>query len=106
MRSIHKKTETSQVSLGTGLLWDKQTSALYKNNEVIKLTKNETLLMQVFLKNRTKISTLQEIFDTLWHDEPHLACAETLKSIISRLRKKVPTSTIENVYSLGYRLVY
>ncbi|WP_294876936.1 MULTISPECIES: response regulator transcription factor [unclassified Sulfurospirillum] len=106
LRSIHKETETFQISLGTGLLWDKQTSVLYENNEVIKLTKNETLLMQVFIKNRTKISTLQEIFDTLWHNEPHLACAETLKSIISRLRKKISTSTIENVYGLGYRLVY
>jgi len=101
-----KEIEISHVHLGANLLWDKQTSALYKNDEVIKLTKNETLLMQIFIKNHTKISTLQEIFNTLWDDEPHLACIETLKSIISRLRKKLPTSIIENVYGLGYRLVH
>lgn len=106
LRSYSKEIETSHVHLGTTLLWDKQTSVLYENDEAIKLTKNETLLIQIFIKNHTKISTLQEIFDTLWGDEPHLACIETLKSIISRLRKKLPTSIIENVYGLGYRLVY
>ncbi|WP_228448218.1 response regulator transcription factor [Sulfurospirillum diekertiae] len=106
LRSYSKEIETSHVHLGTTLLWNKQTSVLYEKDMAIKLTKNETLLMQIFIKNHTKISTLQEIFDTLWGDEPHLACIETLKSIISRLRKKLPTSIIENVYGLGYRLVY
>jgi DNA-binding response OmpR family regulator len=104
--SINNEVETSKIILGETIVWDKDLKALYVNNEPIKLTKNETLLMEIFIKNHTKISTLQEIFSTLWKDEPHLACTETLKSIISRLRKKIPTSTIENIYSLGYRLVY
>lgn len=98
--------EILKIMLENNIYWDKQSNTLWQNNEIIKLTKNETLLMKIFIKNKTKISTLQEIFHILWQDEPHLASTKTLKSIISRLRKKLPDTTIENVYSLGYRLIY
>jgi len=93
------------IELDANYFWDIEDNLLFLNNENIKLTRNETMLMQVFIKNRYKISTLQEIFNLLWIDSPHLASTETLKSIISRLRKKIP-NTIENVYGLGYRLVF
>nr|WP_240332190.1 response regulator transcription factor [Sulfurospirillum tamanensis] len=93
------------VKLSHNLTWNTQTSLLLDQGNVIKLTKNETLLMALFIKNHYKISTLGEIFDLLWPNEPHLASVETLKSIISRLRKKLPSVIIENIYSLGYRMV-
>lgn len=98
--------ETLHVMLEHNIYWDKQSNTLWQNNVVIKLTKNETLLMKMFIKNKTKITTIQEIFHILWQDDPNLASTKTLKSIISRLRKKLPDTTIENVYSLGYRLIY
>ena len=97
---------TNEIKLNNDFLWDKINSVLFHSGENIQLTKNEILLMQIFIKNRYKISTLQEIFNTLWGDNLHLASTETLKSIISRLRKKIPTVTIENVYGMGYRLVF
>ncbi|HIP36791.1 MAG TPA: response regulator transcription factor [Crocinitomix sp.] len=91
--------------LNNDYYWDSEDNLLFFHKENIKLTKNETLLMQIFIKNRYKISTLQEIYNILWIDTPHLASIETLKSIISRLRKKIP-NTVENVYGLGYRLIF
>jgi len=98
---LDKKT----IVLKNDFFWDNENNLLFHSENNIKLTKNETLLMQIFIKNRCKISTLQEIFNILWIDTPHLASTETLKSIISRLRKKIP-NTIENVYGLGYRLIF
>ncbi|MFK5882711.1 MAG: response regulator transcription factor [Sulfurospirillum sp.] len=104
-----KETSNSnidKIELNSDFLWNKKDSVLFFNGNKINLTKNETLLMQIFIKNRYKVSTLEEIFNTLWEDNPHLASTETLKSIISRLRKKIYGITIENVYGLGYRLVF
>ena len=98
--------ENTRISLGEGYWWDAEKSLLLKAEEAVKLTKNETLLVTLFVKNRFKISTLEEIFALLWPHEPHLASAETLKSIISRLRKKIPSVTIENTYGMGYRMIY
>jgi len=94
-----------KIELENDFFWDSKDNLLFMNKENIKLTKNEILLMQIFIKNRYKVSTLQDIFNLLWIDTPHLASSETLKSIISRLRKKIP-NTLENVYGLGYRLIF
>lgn len=99
-------TNKKTIWLGDGFLWDIDSSMLLENDKPVKLTKNETLLLRLFIKNSHKISTLDEIYTLLWSDEPHLASAETLKSIISRLRKKIPSVIIENTYGLGYRMIY
>jgi len=101
----NKHSDSQEVVLNDNYIWSKKNSSLFYNNENVKLTKNETFLMQIFIKNENKISTLEEIFNAIWQDNPHLASTETLKSIISRLRKKIPNN-IENVYGLGYRLIY
>lgn len=94
------------IDLGSNYKWDISQQILYCDTLEVKLTKKELLLINLFIKKNTKISTLEEIFYLLWEDEPHLATKESLKSIISRLRKKIPNNLIENVYGLGYRLIY
>ncbi len=98
--------ETISVTLNKNYTWNKKESNLLKNNNIISLTKNETILMELFIKNKYKITTIEEIFTFIWGDNQHLASTETLKSIISRLRKKIPELTIENTYGLGYRLTF
>jgi len=93
------------VKLSDRLVWDKSKLLLFDGESIIKLTKNETILIKMFIKNHYSISTMEEIFDLLWPDEPHLATVETVKSIISRLRRKLSDVTIENIYGLGYRMI-
>jgi DNA-binding response OmpR family regulator len=100
---IQKKVNI--VELKDGYLWQVDNSLLLKDEDVIKLTKKETFIMQVFIKNGYKVSTFQEILNSIY-DEPQNMSDESLKPIISRLRKKIPKQTIENVYGLGYRLVF
>lgn len=95
-----------KVELGENFYFDRVNSVLYDNTKEVKLTKKELLLMNLFIKNGSKISTFNEIYSVLWPKEPHLATQELLKPIISRFRKKLPQSIIENVYGLGYKLIY
>ncbi len=98
--------ESYEIKLNSDFVWNKKSSSLFFQKKKVCLTKNEILLMKIFIKNRYKISTIQEIFNVLWEDDIYLASKETLKSIISRLRKKIHPLAIENVYGMGYRLIF
>ncbi|MEA3289282.1 MAG: response regulator transcription factor [Campylobacterota bacterium] len=92
--------------LAHGYSWDNQNDTLLLEDKDIKLTKRETLLMKLFIKNGIHITTLNEIFNILWDDEPHYCSVENLSPIISRLRKKIPQVTIQSSYGMGYKLIY
>ncbi len=95
---------TNILKLDKNYYWDKEKLLLFYDNHNIKLTKKETLLLELFIKNNTKISTNEEIINTLWKDKEHLVSDDSLMPLISRFRKKLPNHTIENIYGLGYRL--
>ena len=104
------KTDLKIIEFKNNYFWDKENSLLFykKQNQQfnIKLTKKEILLMQIFIKNNSGITTLEEIFNSLWSEEPHLASAEALNPIISRFRKKIPHLIIQSIYGLGYKLLF
>ena len=96
--------EETMIKLDERLVWNTEELILLDKETLVKLTKNETLLMQIFIKNRNKVSKYEEIYNVLWAKNPELASVEALLPLISRFRKKLPNNTIENIYSLGYRL--
>jgi DNA-binding response OmpR family regulator len=52
-----------------------------------------------------KTLSVEAILNYLWlDDENNAPDIANLKNIISRLRKKIPTIDIENVYGFGYRI--
>ncbi|RXJ70289.1 transcriptional regulator [Halarcobacter ebronensis] len=93
------------VIIDEELKWDKNLKELYKNNQQIKLTRKEVLLLDILLKFREKTHTVEEILNFIWADDINsFPDISNLKNIISRLRKKIPTLDIENVYGFGYRI--
>ncbi|NOX16247.1 MAG: response regulator transcription factor [Epsilonproteobacteria bacterium] len=100
------QTDSEQIlKLKNNFFWDKHQSLLMQNENIVKLTKKETFLMQLFIKNGSKVSTFQEILDTTY-DDPLITSDDIIKPLVSRLRKKIPEQTIENIYGLGYRLIF
>jgi len=103
----YQKSEEKSVyiKLSDDLLWNKELKQILLNNVSFKLTKKEFLLLELFLKIPEKTYTNEEIMDYLWKDDfvrsPDIT---NLKNLISRLRKKLPTLNIENIYGFGYRL--
>jgi len=97
-------TKTNLVNLGLNIIWDKDSSQLSNNSDIIKLSKKEILLIELLVSNGDKVSTIDEIFHTIWEENSYQATLESLKAIISRFRKKVPSLDIENIYGLGYRI--
>ncbi len=99
-----EEEESSIVSLGENLIWDKDQNLLIENDVEIELTNRELLLMKLFIKNNNRVSTYEEIFSLLWEEEFTISSPQLLKPVISRLKKKVPSLIINSISKLGYRL--
>jgi two-component system, OmpR family, response regulator VanR len=86
-------------------IWNKKTKTLLKNDNPVKLTKKELLLIDLLLSSNDKIYSLSEITYHIWdEDYEEKDCISNLKNIISRLRNKIPQINIENVYGVGYKI--
>ena len=104
----NKNTEEKEIfiKLADDLIWNKELKQLYLNNELFKFTKKEFLLLDLLLKTPEKIFVNEEIISYIWEEEsdknPDIS---NLKNLISRLRSKIPTLKIENIYGFGYKIV-
>ena len=91
------------IYLSGDFVWDKQGLTLSKAGKIIKLTKNETSLLQLLLSSSGRIASGLEIENELFED-----CDgyddKRVRNIISRFRRKIGYKLIENIYSQGYRI--
>lgn len=108
IRALLRRKEvipTSILSVGELSLDPSSAQVKYAGKE-LKLTPKEYNLLELFLRNPSRVYSRAQIVDHLWNfDDPPLE--ESVKAHIKGLRqklKKVATANpIENVYGLGYR---
>jgi len=93
------------IKLENNYSWDIDKSSLLNNKILVKLTKKETLLLELLIRNKNKISSYEEIINHLY-DNPEVISTDSLKTLISRFRKKMPDQNLESIYGFGYRLVF
>ncbi len=112
LKLITRMTDKNIVYLCSGFHWDKINSDLYYQQNHIKLTKKETLLMTYLGSNAGNYFLRDSIILYVWHDEvPNASHDNKLIQLVYRVNAKVSSHTgvtsplIENSYALGYRLV-
>ena len=91
------------IYLSGDFVWDKQSLTLCKAGEIIKLTKNETSLLQLLLSSSGRIASGLEIENELFEDYGEYD-DKRVRNIISRFHRKIGYKLIENIYSQGYRI--
>ncbi len=92
------------IKLAKDLIWNKELKQLYFNNELFKLTMKEFLLIELLIKTPEKIFVNEEIISKIWNKEFDNPDISNLKNLISRLRNKLPSLKIENIYGFGYKI--
>jgi len=95
--------ENSEIFLGNTLYYNKKEKVLYKEDAVIVLTKNEHLLLSLFIDNINSVVTKEQIFSCFEYDEIELS-DDALRSLIKRLRQKIGKESIVTVVNEGYVL--
>lgn len=89
------------IALENGLQWDTQERSFI--NTSIHLTTNETLFLAYLFENRRSVASSDEICYEIWNESVETKGA-ALKTLVKKLRKKLPDQTIENIYAQGYRV--
>jgi DNA-binding response OmpR family regulator len=77
-------------------------SIIEVNGEVEHLSKKERLLLNLLLANRGKVVSFSTIQAIVW--EGNFASIESIRSLVRRVRKKIPKDCIETSVDVGYLL--
>ena len=74
-----------------------------ENNKEINLTTLEFDLLYMFLKNKNKQFSRDNILTNIWGDN-YFGNERVVDDLVRRLRKKMPKLNVNTIYGFGYRL--
>ncbi|MBV5321359.1 MAG: response regulator transcription factor [Sulfuricurvum sp.] len=92
--------KSSLISLSQNYAYDTDTSSLYYKGLIQAFTKKEKTLLALFMLNRNKFITEEQISLALWNNP--FGESATIRSHISRLRKKLKENFIQTYRQEGY----
>lgn len=104
-KAVAELYESNRVDLGEGLFWDMGQQKLLNGVQPVKLTPSEQKLLGLLASKPGQVFSFIDIELHLWPMETDDSDGgDRLKTLIRRLRKKLPEGCIENIYGQGYRL--
>ncbi len=92
------------IHLENDFIWNVEDSILSKDEEQIKLTKNEIKLFTLFINSKGTLKTYDEIESFIFLD--FSANNKRVRNLVSRLKTKLDYELFESIYSHGYKLKY
>ena len=100
--SINKYHKQNLIYFENDYSWCEFNSVLKKDNEVVKLSKNEIKLMDYLSSLNRSIKSSESIENYIFDD--FISNNKRVRGLISRFNSKLETNIIESIYSEGYRL--
>ena len=95
------KAVKASIPLPGGYEYDTKRFTLMHNNEEVKLSKTEKMMLELFIKHKNQVVTPDMIREYVWDDYVDPA---NIRVQINNLRKKLDNDLIVNVRGLGYKL--
>jgi len=108
LRRFHKMGMAEKIYNYKDMVFDDNAKRITVNNQELDLTAKEGQILELLLKNRGKVFTKANLYETIWEDA-YLGDDNAIKTHISNLRSKLKIANadneyIETVWGLGYRL--
>lgn len=95
-------TKENFIKIDNNFSFDIANLELYKNKEIIPLNQKEKNLLKLFLKNRNRVISHEEIYNNLW-DYGETPSDSSLRTYIKNLRKILGKEKIISVKKYGYK---
>lgn len=96
------ETKDDLVKIDKDLYFDLKNLELYKNKNVVSLKPKEKKLLKLFLKNKNRSISHEQIYNTLW-DYEETPSDTSLRTYIKNLRKILGKDKIVSIKKHGYR---
>ena len=103
LKRVYKDTQTSLVTYDCYKIDIDKRIVLNETDKELKLTTLEFDLLLLFVQNRNKCFTREEILDSVWGND-YFGTDRVVDDLVRRLRKKMPKLNVHAVYGYGYRL--
>lgn len=97
-----KENRLNLIYITPNCIYDIFNKTLVFNNQIVKLSKTELEFLELLCMNLTRVVTYKEIENIIWYDS--YMSEDALRSMVRKLRKKLPENCIENVAKMGYKL--
>ncbi|MBO0994634.1 response regulator transcription factor [Bacillus sp. SD088] len=101
------KTESVSQYKHKNLLLDSDTMSVRVNNVELNLTRREYKIIELLVKNPTRVFTKQDLYEFAWEDM-YIGEDKTITVHISNIRHKIRNHTeetyIDTVWGIGFRL--
>lgn len=94
--------EIQKLTYGNYLI-DMDRRSVYLNDEELNLTTLEFDLLYMFITNKNKSFSRDDILNIIWGSD-YFGTDRVVDDLIRRLRKKMPYLKISTIYGFGYRL--
>ena len=91
--------------LDNDLIYNCKLKTVFKNNEEIKLTKNEIIFLELVISNKNQVLSYDVITNELFNSQNSSVNLPSIKNMILRLRKKLNTNLVESIFGVGYRVL-
>jgi DNA-binding response OmpR family regulator len=100
----YKIISNNLLQIDRNYLWNFETLELIKLGETVTLTPKERKILNYMFSHLGKVITYDDILYEVW-DDYELPTKQTLKTMITNLRKKTPNDLIHNIYGIGYKIL-
>ena len=104
--AIHKleiEEKNYTINFNEHSYYNINTDELRVNDNIVKLTQSEIKLINFLIENKNKALESVTIYNEIWDFDKEYK-PESVRTLIKKLRKKLPENTIENIYGGLYKL--
>lgn len=102
IKRVYKDKNTTKVNYDDYVIDLEKRLVTFKEKE-IKLTTLEFDLLILFIKNRDKSFSREEILNAVWGND-YFGTDRVVDDLVRRVRKKLPKINLSAIYGYGYRL--
>ncbi len=95
---------TSIFTINDEYYWDKETKQLYKNNNIIKLSKSEQSLLELLINKQNIAIDPIDMCNYIYDDYDKEYNNKSIRNLVLSLKNKLPKDIIINIYGKGYML--
>lgn len=103
IKRVYKEQEANIIKYENYTVDADKRIVLSRNTE-IKLTTLEFDLLYLFLTNKNKTFSRDEILNLVWGND-YFGSDRVVDDLVRRLRKKMPKLRVSTIYGYGYRLL-
>jgi DNA-binding response OmpR family regulator len=100
VKNIDSK-KSNIIKLKNNFIYDSYNKTLFEKNEIIPLTKRESLFLDLLIKENKKELEYSQINKEIWNNT---MSQDAIRSLVKEIRKKTYKELIKNISGIGYRI--